>query len=309
MKIGFIGCHEISWYCLKKICELSKKYGDTIAIVFNLDQEEAKKHSAYVDFDSLKEKFDFPLFYISRIDEKEIQMIKKLDLDVLFIIGWHRIVSQKVLDQSKTNLGIHSSLLPKNRGPSPLNWQIIRGEKQGGVTLFYLADDVDSGSIVDQENFEISFTDTIKTAYDKAIIASISLLEKNWNNIHSQKLNSFPQNENEITINDRRRPEDGLMNWNQDSTVCYNFIRALTNPYPGAFTIWKGKKIYIWDSQLSRNKQRKAGEIIESDDKIIISTSNGCLSLLSLQVENELKCSPEIFVKVYDLKKGDFFGK
>lgn len=307
-KIGFIGCMEISWHCLKKITELSKKYGDELELVFNLEKEKGLKHSSYVDFSSLEKEFNFKLIYVSKIsDPQNLEILKNSNLDILFIIGWHQIVPQIVLDSAKIKLGIHSSLLPKDRGSSPINWQIIRGEHQGGVTLFHLTADVDAGNIVDQESYTISETDNVATVYEKATLSSLNLLEKNWNNIHFLNLKSIPQNENKITINDRRRSTDGLIDWSKTSKDCYNWIRALTHPYPGAFTFYENKKIYLWNSRISNYNSTNPGQIVEVGERIIVSTVNGTIELLSLQVENELICSPKLFSKSYNLEQNNFF--
>jgi len=307
VKIGFIGCHEISLYCLKRICELSKDRGDNVSIVYNLTKEEGKKHSAYVDFDSLQKQFGFELHYVSNVSsEHSIELLKKSDLDVLFIIGWHRIVPQTVLDSAKVKLGIHSSMLPKDRGSSPINWQIIRDEKEGGITLFHLTDEVDSGAIVDQYRYEISAEDDIGTVYQKATKGSIILLERNWEDICQLNPKAIEQNEGQVTINLRRKPEDGLIKWSRSSVECYNWIRALTKPYPGAFTFWNKKKVFLWTSKMVVHKSGKYGEIIDNE-KLIVSTGEGCLEILSVQIEEEPICSGEVFVKSNNICKGAIF--
>jgi len=309
VRIGFIGCHEISWFCLKKICELSLEYGDKVVIVFNLNSSEAKKHSAVVDFDLLKAEFGFDLFYVKDVSTQEnIDLLKKSELDILFIIGWHRIVPQGVLDTAKIRLGIHSSLLPKDRGSSPINWQIIRGEEKGGVTLFHLTTGVDSGPILDSQTYKIQLNDNIGTAYFKATASSLSLLEKNWFSIHSQNPTTKQQDEAKATTNLRRKPIDGLIDWTLSAKQSYDWIRALARPYPGAFTYWKNKKVLLWSSKISEQHETEPGIILDSDEKIIVSTGHGCLELLELQVEGEPICNAKLFSKAYMLKKGDSFS-
>ena len=308
-KIGFIGCMEISWHCLKKIAELAKKHGDELEIVFNLEEEKGLKYSSYIDFSSLQKDFNFNLIHVSKVSEPEnLEILKNSKLDILFIIGWHQIVPQIVLDSSKIKLGIHSSLLPKDRGSSPINWQIIRGESQGGVTLFHLTAGVDAGNIVDQESYAITETDNVATVYEKATLSSLNLLEKNWNNIHLSNLKSVIQDENEITVNKQRRPDDGLIDWSKSSKDCYNWIRAQTSPYPGAFTFYKNKKIYLWKSKITNHNFTNPGQIIEIGERIIVSTGDGSIELLSLQVEDEPICSPNLFSKSYNLEKNSFFN-
>ena len=308
VKIGFIGCHKISWHCLKKICDLSLISNDTISIVFNYGSKNLKKYSAYSSFDTLQSEYNFPLHYVENVaDDVNVKLLKKADLDILFIIGWHKIVPQNVLDSAKTKLGIHSSILPKDRGSSPINWQIVRGETKGGITLFHLTSKVDEGGIVDVNKYEITNSDDVSTVYDKAIFASLNALEKNWNDIHNLNPKSIPQDETKVTINDIRKPSDGLINWKQSAEECHNLIRAVTCPYPGAFTFWNKKKVFIWKSKISNSKETTPGEIIINQNKIMISTNKGCIEILSLQIENELICSPQVFLKSYNLHSGNIF--
>jgi methionyl-tRNA formyltransferase len=309
VRIGFIGCHEISWHCLKKICDLSYRFGDQIVLVFNLDEKEAVKHSAFCRFDTLQNAYRFPLHYVSDVsDPNNIELLKQSNPDILFIIGWHKIVPQEVLDTATIRLGIHSSLLPKDRGPSPINWQIIRGETLGGVTLFHLTTGVDAGDIVDSEAYKIEENDTVADVYSKATISSISLLDKNWGSIHNMTIKAVHQNEKDATLNPRRKPKDGLIDWSKDSLECYNWIRALTRPYPGAFTYWNNKKVIIWSSKINNSfTNREPGTIININEKLTIATGKGCIDILKLQVENEPICDAKLFIKSYALQENDHF--
>ena len=309
-RIGFIGCHEVSFHCLKEICKLSNLFNDEIKIVFNLPSDMTSKYSASASFETLKQDFEFPLFNTEDVSEdKSLQLLKNANLDILFIIGWHRIVPQIVLDQSQINIGIHTSLLPKDRGSSPLNWQLIRGEKESGVTLFHLTEGVDSGEIIDQKKFSLDKNDNIQTAYYKSTIISLELLCKNWKSIHNLKPPKIVQNESNVTKNERRRISDGLINWNMTSVECINWIRALTFPYPGAFTFWNNKKIIIWKAKiLNKNgKQLKPGTIITSQKNLVISTGDGNIEVSLLQIEDEPLCDSELFKKSYELKEKDIF--
>jgi methionyl-tRNA formyltransferase len=309
VRIGFIGCHQISWSCLKKICQYSIKYGDEVVLAFDLEHEKAIKYSASVSLDDLSKEYGFQLFHVSDVANPEsIKSLKKANLDVLFIIGWHRIVPQEVLDVAKIRLGIHSSILPKDRGSSPINWQLIRGEKEGGVTLFHLTTGVDEGNIVDYVKYEILESDDVHDVYLKATNGSLQLLENNWESIHNLQIKSIPQDNSKATVNQRRRPEDGLIDWNKNSKQCYDWIRALTRPYPGAFTYWNGKKVLIWKSRISSEKETRPGQILNCDDKIIVSTGSGSIEILELQIEGESPCNASIFSRTYGLKKNELFS-
>ena len=225
-----------------------------------------------------------------------------------FIIGWHRIVPQIIIDSAKISLGIHSSSLPKDRGSSPINWQIIKGEKEGGVSLFHLTDGVDSGPIVDIKKFGIDETDNVKDVYEKATSNAIILLEKHWNSIHQLQVSKRLQNESDATYNNRRKPEDGLINWANSSKKCYDWIRALTEPYPGAFTFWNGKKVIILESEKSDIKNTIAGEILKIGKEIVVSTGDKSLKIKKLKIDGEPICGSELFSKIYGLEIGNKFS-
>lgn len=308
-KIGFIGCHEISFHCLKRICNLSKEFGDNVVIAFDLDKDESSKHSASINLESLKEEFDFTLHHVKNVaNEDNIKLLNEAKLDILFIIGWHRIVPQTVLDQAKIRIGLHASMLPNDRGSSPINWQLIRGCTTGGVTLFHLSTDVDSGPIISQKEFSLDFEDTVQTAYFKSTVKSLEILDENWADIHNLTPKAIPQINDRVSLNDRRKPEDGLIDWSKSSTDCYNWIRALTFPYPGAFTFWNGKKLLIWKCNLSKkNIGGNPGCIMDINETIIVATDDGSIEINMLQIENEPLCDSNVFVKSYALKVGDNF--
>jgi methionyl-tRNA formyltransferase len=159
-------------------------------------------------------------------------------------------------------------------------WAIINGEEKTGVTLFKLDNGVDDGDIIAQRSFPIGFNDTIKGVYDNATKHTLSILTDalaNVNNIRyraqdKKKLKAFPQ----------RRPEDGRINLSKNALEIYNFIRAQSWPYPGAFSTINGKKIIIWNAGLLREnifQDRKIGEIISDKNGTIINLQDGALKI------------------------------
>jgi methionyl-tRNA formyltransferase len=161
-------------------------------------------------------------------------------------------------------VGIHASLLPKYRGGAPINWAIINGEKMSGVSLFYLGDGVDNGDIISKKRFPISDTDSCREVYDKATRASIEILKVTLPKLAAGTANRIPQNESEATCFPQRNPNDGRIDWRWRGRTIYNFIRAQTKPYPGAFTYLRDEKITIWQGQLTgrHHKELKPGEVI-----------------------------------------------
>lgn len=312
LRIGFAGCHEISWHCLRAIADLCKENGDALAGVFNLQPEAGAKHSAFVEFTSLEAEFGFPYHKVQNLTSPDtLALLCQLKLDVFFIIGWHRIVPQEVIDVAPLCFGMHSSMLPKNRGSSPINWAIIRGDTMGGMSLFHLTTGVDSGDVVSQKTFPILEDDTCHDLHGRATVAAVELLRENWAGLRSGTLPRFPQDESVATVNDRRRPEDGAIDWGMDAKRVHAWVRALTHPYPGAFATFRGKKLFIWEARIAKLEppiQAAPGSILVSNEGIVIATRTGAVEARTLQFAGEPQCDARLFRSTYKLEASDIFA-
>lgn len=172
--------------------------------------------------------------------------------DLILVLGWYYMLPRKVREKAALGcMGVHASLLPMYRGWAPISWAIINGETETGVTLFHLEDEVDSGDVVAQESFAIDREDTCATVYEKAVEASIRILRELLPQIAVDKAPRIVQNAGDASYFPRRRPEDGLIDWSKTPEQIRNFIRAQTKPYPGAFSHIGGKKVTIWDADIS----------------------------------------------------------
>ena len=222
----------------------------SIPKTFNISYSKGKvTNSNYADLKEVARNHKIPHYVVDSEKGKKLvdykNDIKKLDLDLILVLGWYYMIPKNIRNLAKYGAwGIHASLLPKYAGGAPLNWAIINGEKTTGVTLFKMDDGVDDGDIISQKSFSIDHEDTIKDIYEKAFIASKKILKQVLKSIDEVKFK--PQNKTEIKVYPQRSPEDGEIDLSKSSIDIYNFIRAQSNPYPGAFikTI-DGKKIII----------------------------------------------------------------
>lgn len=250
IKITWIGCHSEGIQAFSNIL----KNGYTVNAFITLDDEAFKKRSAgsreYVD---LCEQYNVPIKFISTIkNEDAYQKIKEAAPDLLIVLGWSEILPERILDiPTIGTVGAHAAMLPHNRGSAPINWALIKGEKECGNSLMWLDKEVDQGTIIDQMGFEITEFDTCKTLYDRVAetngIMILRLVERlnNGQNTVMDKANVTDED-----LLPRRRPKDGLLNWKQESQKVYDFIRALSRPYPGAFTFVHGEKYLIWAASI-----------------------------------------------------------
>ena len=250
IKIVWIGFHEEG----VKAFSSTIKQGYKIDAFITLDETAYSKRSAGSrDYELICNKYNVPYHTINSIKgDVAFKLISRLTPDLLVVLGWSEILPERLLLIPKIGtVGAHAALLPHNRGSAPINWAIIHGENKTGNTLMWLTPQVDAGKIIDQIAFDITPYDTCKTLYDKVAETNVIMLARLLDNLER----GFEPKANIENITDeevlpRRRPQDGLIDWNTPGISVYNFIRALTDPYPGAFTILDKKKWIIWKAIL-----------------------------------------------------------
>ncbi len=253
MKVAFLGCTKYSEELFLNIIKNDKV---EIAAIFSIPEnfkinysEDLVTNSNFADMEIHAKRNNIPFHYVSSEKGYRLQdyssFLKELEVDVILVLGWYYMLSKAVRDLAKLGAwGIHASLLPNYAGGAPLVWSIIEGETKTGVTLFKLEDGVDNGDIIMQEEFPILFEDSIKEVYQKATEASIKMLNKALS--LGDKNIFIKQDPDSIKIYPQRKPSDGLIDFNKPALSIYNFIRAQSNPYPGAyFVAGDNKKIVI----------------------------------------------------------------
>lgn len=244
MRIVWIGFHVEGVDALRALL----KEGYQVQGIVTLAAKEVAKRSGAADYPSVAQEFDVPLYPVSNInDEESIRLLERLNADVVFVIGWSQILRPEVLRLARLGMiGAHASLLPHNRGSAPINWAIIHGEKVTGNSLIWLAEGVDSGDVIDQMEFSITPYDTCATLYKKVAATNKEMILRVLPRLAAGERPGRKQEHSDESILPRRRPKDGLIDWNQSSEKVYDFIRALTRPYPGAFSYLRGSKYRIW---------------------------------------------------------------
>ncbi len=203
------------------------------------------------------------------------EAVKHFSPDLCIVMGWYNIIPSDILSSvSGGFIGIHYSLLPKHRGFSPVVWAMIAGERETGFSVFSFDDGMDTGDIWYQEKVKIEYKDHIADVLGK-LDKSVSLFFRNhYLDILLGNLKPHNQSENDISYGARRVPEDGLIDWNKKADVLYDFIRAQSKPYPGAFTVYKNEKHIIWNAEVFpypiQGKPGQVGLIDSANNRIII---------------------------------------
>ncbi len=298
MKVAVFAYHEIGYVCLEEVlasgmevaCLFTHKDDPGEEIWFRRPVELALKQSIPVyDPESLR-------------DGKWTDLLRALAPDFIFSFYYRYMIPQEMLDTARVAaLNLHGSLLPKFRGRCPVNWVLIEGEKKSGVTLHVMEAKPDAGDIVAQREVEISFDDTAHSLFLKLASAARLLMR----DILPQLLSgNFPRKAQAgaSSYYGGRRPEDGLIDWSNNVLTVYNLIRAVTHPYPGAFTFIEGKKLFIWRAEPLAITHAAPGGAVISTNPLLVATDQGALRLISVQLNGEPEFSAEAFVKAHQLE-------
>jgi methionyl-tRNA formyltransferase len=175
------------------------------------------------------------------------ERILSLRPDVCIVSGWYRILRPEFLKKIPGGVvGIHHSLLPKHRGGAPLVWTLINGEREVGTSLFYLAEGTDDGDIVDQRAIPVTDDESIGEVLARLEPVAVRMVAENLEAIRQGKARRKAQDHQQASYGALRKPEDGRVDWTWDARRLHNFIRAQSDPYPGAWTTLDGEQIWIW---------------------------------------------------------------
>jgi methionyl-tRNA formyltransferase len=246
MRVGWIGFHVEGLMALRALVEC----GVTIEGVVTLGQEAAAQRSGSgsTQYRTLCERFGLRLHEVESINDADsIELLRMLDLDLAFVIGWTELLRPSVLSLARAGMiGAHASLLPRNRGRAPINWALIRGERYTGNTLFWLTAGVDAGDVIEQAPIPITPYDTCASLYRRIAEANRDMILRAMPALLAGQRPGRPQGAPSGPPLPRRRPEDGLVDWTRSSDEIYDLVRALTRPYPGAFTGAGDDRLTIW---------------------------------------------------------------
>ncbi len=225
------------------------------------------------------------------IEECFSQEIKlKHSPDYIMSFGYRKMIPSGILKSAKVAaLGTHFSPLPRYRGFAPLNWLLINGEEMTAVNLFILEEEVDSGDILDQELVRIDYGDDINSLLSKCILAFRKVMSRVIPKLEQARIEARRQDSSLATYTCARSPEDGLIEWNWPARRIYNFVRAQTYPYPGAYTYIGERKLVVWsceEYEIPEYVGRIPGKVIKllEGRGVAILCGEGAILLKSVQL-------------------------
>jgi methionyl-tRNA formyltransferase len=294
MRILFIGARIVGRHCLSAILQS----GANVSGLLYLDDAKAKTTVAHADFRPLIETHSLNARSFTSLKgaagEDHLAWAKSLNPHLGIVVGVSELIEPRLLALPRMGfIGMHPTLLPQGRGRAPIPWAIILGLKSTGVSLFYAAEGADTGDILLQTPVPIYESDTAATLGARTDDAAAAMLVEALPMLASGVAPRIVQDDAQATHWPRRKPEDGIIDWAQPAQKLYDWVRALTHPYPGAFTFSDGRKLFVWSAQPSpQHTGETPGMILEAtEDHILVAAANGALKLTDLQWEG---CQPSM---------------
>lgn len=295
MNIIFLGSPD---FCIPILEQLYESKHKIVAVVTPTDKIRARGHK--VLFTPVKEfaiAKNIPVLQPESLkDPLFIEELKSFNAD-LFVVVAFRILPKEVYSIPKYgSFNLHGSLLPKYRGAAPIQWSLINGDKETGLTTFMLADKVDTGNMILQERAEILEDDDFGTLHNKLSVLGAGMVLKTIDLIEHGNIELKKQADELATPAPKITKEMCLIDWNKRAEDIKNLIRGLS-PVPAAFFDYKGKLIKVFKTKVNTEVKLNPGEIIVKADKIIAGCGIDSLEILELQLEGKKRMDSESFLR------------
>jgi|LGOV01.1.fsa_nt_gb methionyl-tRNA formyltransferase len=283
MKIFYLGGHQLGVIGLKSLSDSPHE----IVGVYTTKTDD----DWYSGVDEFAESNN--LYHVTGLgvnDDEIISIISDLNPDIIVSVNFNQIIGEQLIAVPKLGcINVHASLLPKYRGRAPLNWAILNGEEQVGVTVHYIDKGIDTGDIILQNSIKISqeyigeILSKVKEEYSTIIVDALDLIAK-------KDFKPIRQGVPQIKYWEKRSPKDSLLDCSYDVNFSYNLVRASSKPYPGAYIIYENKKITLWDVDLIEIiDTNENGYVNLIDDKYCIKFEGGYLGLNDYESEITLE--------------------
>ena len=297
MRIVFMGTPDFAVPCLERL--ISDGH-EIIAVVTQPDRPQSR--GMKMTASPIKEcalKYNIPVYQPEKIkkDREFIEKYKEMNPELAVVVAFGQILSKELLDMpQKGNINVHGSLLPKYRGAAPIQWSVINGDKETGVTTMFMDEGMDTGDMLLKEVVEIGAEETAGELFDRLSILGAEVLSKTINKLQAGTLTREKQNHAEATHVSMISKDLGKLDFNKTSKELDCLIRGV-NPWPGAYFEINGKKIKVHKAKVSE-QTGNAGDILASDAKkgLIIATKDSSIELIEIQPEGKRRMTAKEYL-------------
>lgn len=287
-RVMFIGAKNLGYDALEAVREVAPD--ELHAVVTVNDEKDVATRSKLADFRALAAAHDLPLEVLERPSELAAA-IERHRPELCIVVGWYWRIGADVLHAVPAGfVGFHGSRLPEYRGGSPLVWALINGRKETAMTMFYLTEVMDAGDVLAQEPIAIGADDTIADVLAAASGAIDRMVRATLPSLLRGEAGATSQDDSAVSYVAMRNPEDGEIDWGAPAGRVYDFVRAQTHPYPGAFTtLADGRRLRVWSAErVEAPYWGPPGKVAEvRDGSVVVTCGEGAILLRTVEADDE----------------------
>ena len=314
MRIIFMGTPEFAVPVLESL--INSRH-EVVAVVTQPDRPKGRGKN--MQFSPVKEcalAHNIPVMQPVNVSVPEvIDELRAYEPELIVVVAFGQFVTKKIREMPKYGcINVHASLLPKYRGAGPIQWAVINGEKESGVTTMYMCREIDKGDMLLKDTVTLDPKETGDSLHDKLSMMGGPLLLRTIDQLEDGSAVRIPQCEEESTYAPKLEKTMGNIDWTMDADRIERLVRGL-NSWPGTFTKIHGKTVKIWDCDVVRQETltenqaaAKPGTVIVSEkDQLIVKAGNGALSLRMLQPEGKKNMTVDAYLRGYPIAQGELF--
>lgn len=314
MRIIFMGTPD---FAVPVLQSLINSRHEVVAVVTQPDRPKGRGKN--MQFSPVKEcalAHNIPVMQPVNVSVPEvIDELRAYEPELIVVVAFGQFVTKKIREMPKYGcINVHASLLPKYRGAGPIQWAVINGEKESGVTTMYMCREIDKGDMLLKDTVTLDPKETGDSLHDKLSMMGGPLLLKTIDQLEDGSAVRIPQCEEESTYAPKLEKTMGNIDWTMDADRIERLVRGL-NSWPGTFTKIHGKTVKIWDCDVvcqetlteSQVAAMPGTVIVSEKDQLIVKAGNGALSLRMLQPEGKKNMTVDAYLRGYPIAQGELF--
>jgi methionyl-tRNA formyltransferase len=278
------GYSEVGYRCLEVLLEAGVEI--PLVLTHEDDPGEERWFRSVAD---LAARASIPTFTPNQVNAPAwVERVREARPDCIFSFYYRKLLSREMLDVAATGaFNMHGSLLPAYRGRCPVNWVLVHGETRTGVTLHEMVEQPDAGDIVGRRIVEIEASDDALSLSNRIAGEAAVLLRDLLPALGTEQLERTPQRLDEGSYYGGRGPEDGRIDWNRPALEIHNLVRAVTRPWPGAFTEFAGQRLFVWESSVDPGPRTAPPGTVAQGPCPVVACGEGGLILRRWQLDGE----------------------
>ncbi len=310
MKVIFMGTPDFAVGTLEALIEAGHQVN---LVVTQPDKPKGRGHA--MQYTPVKEaalKYNLPVYQPVKIrGEMSEEYLRGIEADVIVVVAFGQIIPKSILEMKKYGcINVHASLLPKYRGAAPIQWAVIDGEKESGVTIMQMDEGLDTGDMLTKTVVPLDEKETGGSLFDKLSAAGAKLCVETLQKIEAGEIRPERQGESPTAYAAMLTKHMGKIDWTKDAVSIERLVRGL-NPWPSAYTKLNGKTLKIWECKVIPLDASKGacGEILEvTKDSLAVQTGDGALAIRELQLEGKKRMDAGSFLRGFGVETGTILG-